>query len=189
MDLVYGQPLKELLQVSTYFKENTFIIVSNELQEKKAKQSELNPVYLISQKDNFQNSALKGKTIAVLGGSLEANEFAVKIKANFLLQPSDKKQFFDLGLAKKLSDNNTKVVLMFSELLKANSFERHLIWKNYLEIVKYCKKKKTPFFVASGSTDALGIRPLKSREALAILLGLSKEEAANGLLLNSEVKK
>jgi RNase P/RNase MRP subunit p30 len=101
----------------------------------------------------------------------------VKIKAEYLLQPSNTKQFFDLGLAKKLSDNGTTVVLMFEELLKANSFERHQYWKNYIELVRYCKLKKTKFIVASGTKDPLLLRPRKTREALAVLLGLPQELA------------
>ncbi len=175
MDIVYAQPLKELLQVGTYFKEKLIVLVSNDVQEKKVKQAGQIPCYLIDEKTDINK--LKNKKIAVIGGSVKANELAVRVKANFLLQPSNEKQFFDLGLAKKLSENNTIVVLMFEEILDKNSFERHLFWKNYLEVVRYCNKKKTKFVVASGCRDPLNLKHPKIRIALAQTLGLSNELA------------
>jgi len=178
MDVVYTQPLKELLQVSTYFKETLIVLVANEKDEKVAKTNDLIPCYLVTENTTQSDlQKLSQKKRAVVGGSISANEFAVKIKAEYLLQPSNTKQFFDLGLAKKLSDNGTTVVLMFEELLKANSFERHQYWKNYIELVRYCKLKKTKFIVASGTKDPLLLRPRKTREALAVLLGLPQELA------------
>jgi RNase P/RNase MRP subunit p30 len=175
MDIVYGQPLKELLQLSSYFKEQLIILVTTEIQEKKAKQRELIPCYLVDEQTDLNK--IKNKKKAVYGGSVKANEFAVKIKADFLLQPSNEKQFFDLGLAKKLSDNKTCVVLMFEELLDKNSFERHLYWKNYLEVLRYCKKKGTKFIVASGNKEALNLKHPRVRQSIMELLGLDNEKA------------
>jgi len=180
MDIVYAQPLKELLQMSSYFKEQIIVLVQNEVHEKKVKQAGLIPCYLIDEKNSNQIKSSKKKT-AVLGGSVKANEFAVKIKADYLLQPSNTKQFFDLGLAKKLNENKTTVVLMFEEMADKNSFERHLFWKNYIEVVNYCSKKGTAFFVASGCKDPLHLRSKKVREALAIILGIKKEFASKYL--------
>lgn len=170
MDVVYTQPLKELLAVASYFKEKVVVLVENERDERVARQNNLIPCYLVNDKTDLQK--VVGKKKAVLGGSIKDNEFAVRVKADFLLQPSNVKQFFDLGLAKKLADNNSIVVLMLEELLKANSFERHLYWKNYVEVVNYCRIKKTKFIVASGCKDPLHLRPKKTREALATILGL-----------------
>lgn len=175
MDIVYTQPLKELLQVGTYFKEKLIVLVINELQERKVKQAGQIPCYLVDEKTDINK--LKNKKIAVIGGSVKKNELAVRLKANFLLQPSGEKQFFDLGLAKKLSENKTVVVLMFEEILDKNSFERHLIWKNYIEIVRYCKKKNTQFVVASGCKDPLNLKHPKIRISLASVLGLPKDLA------------
>jgi len=178
MDVVYTQPLKELLQVSTYFKEQLVVLVTNDKDEKVAKTNSLIPCYLILEKTPEADiSKLSSKTKAVLGGSVKANELAVRLKANYLLQPSNDKQYFDLGLAQKLADNGTVVVLMFEELLKANSFERHQYWKNYIEVVRYCKQKKTKFIVASGTKDPLLLRPPKVREDLAIILGMPSDKA------------
>ncbi len=187
MDIVYPQPLKELLQVSTYFKEQLIVLVLNDIQEKKVKQAEQIPCYLVNEKTDINK--LKNKKIAVLGGSITANEFAVKIKANFLLQPVSEKQFFDLGLAKKLSENNITVVLMFEELLEKNSFERHLFWKNYLEVVKYCNKKNTKFIVASGCKDPLNLKHPKIRLALASTLGLKEEILKKSFILEQTGEK
>jgi RNase P/RNase MRP subunit p30 len=187
MDLVYTQPLKELLAVSTYLKEQLVVLVENEKDEKVAKANNLVPCYLVTEKtpeNVLQKFSSKKK--AVFGGSVKANELAVRIRADFLLQPSGVKQNFDLGLAKKLADNNTVVVLMFEELMKANSFERHQYWKNYLEIVHYCKLKGTRFIVASGCKDPLHLRPGKVRESLAEILGLPKEKARE--YLEEEIK-
>ena len=175
MDIVYSQSLKELLQISSYFKEQLIILVSNEIQEKKVKQAGQVPCYVIDDKSDLNN--FKKKKTAVIGGSIKDNEFAVKVKANFLLQPSNTKQFFDLGLAKKLFDNNTTVVLMFEELLDKNSFDRHLFWKNFLEVVRYCKKKGTRFVVASGNKDPLNLKAPRVRECIAQELGLTREVA------------
>lgn len=175
MDIVYAQPLKELLQVGTYFKENLIILVNNELQERKVKQAGQVPCYLVDEKTDINK--LKNKKIAVIGGSVKNNELAVRLKANFLLQPSNEKQFFDLGLAKKLKENETIVVFMFEDLLNKNSFERHLIWKNYIEVVRYCKKKKTSFVVASGCRDPLNLKHPKIRISLATMLGLKEFDA------------
>jgi RNase P/RNase MRP subunit p30 len=178
MDIVHTQPLKELLQVSTYLKEQLVVLVENEKDEKVAKTNDLIPCYLITDKTpQNELQKLSGKKRAVLGGSVQSNELAVRLKADYLLQPSDTKQNFDLGLAQKLADNDTVVVLCFEELLKANSFERHQIWKNYLEVVRYCKLKKTKFIVASACKDPLHLRPRKVRESLAILLGLPSKYA------------
>ena len=184
MDLVYGQPLKELLQISSYFKEQLIVLVSTEIQELQVKKNYLKPCYIVNEKTDLNK--VKNKKKAVIGGTVKTNEFAVKIKADFLIQPSAEKQFFDLGLAKKLSDNGTRVVLMFDELMKKNSFERHLYWKNYLEIVNYCKRKETKFMVASGGKDPLAIRPRKVRQALAETLGLDKVLAKK--YLKEEIK-
>ncbi len=173
MDIVYAQPLKELLAVSTYFNEGLVVLVSTEAQEKVAKDAKMVPCFVVSSKTpQSELSKLSKKKKAVIGSDIKENEFAVKINADFLLQPSDTKQCFDLGLAKKLADNGAVVVLMFEELLKANSFERHQYWKNYVEIVRYCKMKGTKFIVASGAKDPLHLRPAKVRESLAVLLGL-----------------
>lgn len=179
MDLVYAQPLKELLQVSSYFKENLIVLVTNELTEKKVKAAGLTPCYLVDKKTD--RNKLKNKKLAVMGGNVEKNEFAARINADFLLNPAFEKQFFDLGLAKKLSDNNTTVVLMFESILEKNSFERHLIWKNYLEVVNYCNRKKTKFIVASGCKDPLNLKHPKIRENLAVTLGLNKKSAKENL--------
>ena len=179
VDIVYKQPLKELLQISSYFKEQTLILVNNDSEEKLAKQKTLNPIFLVDQKTDLNK--IKNKKTAVIGGSVALNEFATKIKANYLLQPSNEKQFFDLGLAKKLSDNDTTVVFMFEDFLSKNSFDRHLYWKNYLEVVNYCKKKKTKFIVASGSTEFTTLKHRKVRQSLMQLLGLSETLAKNYL--------
>lgn len=182
MDLVYTQPLKELLQITVYFKEPTIVLVSNEKDEKVAKLNTLIPCYLINENTNDNDiQKLKGKLRAVVGGSIKSNEFAVRVKADFLISPSNTKQFFDLALAKKLAENGTTVVLMFEELMKLNSFERHLYWKNYVELVKYCKLKKTKFIVASGSKDPLHVRPRKVRLELAKLMGYPNELAVSSI--------
>jgi len=187
MDIVHTQPLKELLQVSTYLNESLIVLVSNEKDEKVAKTNNLIPCYLITDKTpENEIQKIKGKKRAVLGGSVQSNELAVRLKVDYLLQPSDTKQNFDLGLAQKLSDNGTVVVLMFEDLLKANSFEKHQYWKNYLEVVRYCKLKKTKFIVASGCKDPLHLRPRKVRESLAILLGFPSSYAKQ--YLEEEIK-
>jgi len=187
MDVVYAQPLKELLAVSTYFKEQTVVLVSSESQEKAAKDAKLIPCFVISTKTSQSDlQKLSKKKKAVIGSSLAENEFAVKVNADFLLQPSDTKQSFDLGLAKKCADANVTVVLMFEDFLNANSFERHLLWKNYLEIVKYCNLKGTKFVVASGCKEALHLRAPKVRESLMVLLGVLIVDAKK--FLEDEVK-
>ncbi len=180
VDIVYKQPVKELLQISTYFKEKLIILVDNEKDELIAKKKEMIPCYLVNEKTDLNK--LKKKRKAILGGSIKSNELATKINVDYLLQPSNEKQFFDLGLAKKLSETNTTVVLMLEEFLAKNSFERHLYWKNYLEIVRYCKKKKTKFLVASGCKDPLNLKPSKVRQAMAELLGLEKTKAKEYLI-------
>ncbi len=184
MDIVYGQPLKELLQISSYFKEQLIVLVNTETQELQVKKSFLKPCFLINEKSDL--SKLKNKRKAVVGGSIVSNELAVKTKADFLLQPCNAKQFFDLGLAKKLAENNTRVVLMFDEMRGKNSFERHQYWKNYLEVVNYCKRKGTKFIVASGGKEPLALRPKKVRQALVEILGIEKDKAEE--YLREEVK-
>jgi len=184
MDIVYGQPLKELLQVSSYFKEQLIVLVNTELQEAQVKKKYLKTCFLVNEKTDLNK--IKNKKKAVIGGSVAANEFAVRIGANYLLQPCNEKQFFDLGLAKKLADNNTMVVLMFEELRGKNSFERHQYWKNYLEVVDYCKRKGTKFIVASGGADPLTLRPIKVRQALAEILGMPAIKAKE--YLEEEIK-
>ncbi|HNV01416.1 MAG TPA: hypothetical protein PKK60_03240 [archaeon] len=185
MDIVYTQPLKELLQITTYFKEQVIVLVENEKDEKVAKANNFTPCYIVSE-GTKDIQKLQSKKKAVIGGSIKANEFAAKIKSDYLLSPSNTKQFFDLGLAQKLADNKTTVVLMFEELMKKNSFERHQYWKNYSEIVRYCKLKKVKFLVASGTKDPLHIRPRKVRVALAEILGLNNELAE--AYLGEEIK-
>ena len=182
MDIVYTQPLKELLQLSVYFKEPVIVLVENEKDEKVAKLNTFFPCYLIKETTpDSEIQKLKGKLKAVVGGSIKSNELAVKIKADFLLSPSNSKQFFDLALAKKLADNGTNVVLMFEELMKLNSFERHLYWKNYIQIAYYCKLKKTKFIVASGCKEALHVRPRVVRSNLAQMLSYPKELAISSI--------
>ncbi|MDD4251095.1 MAG: hypothetical protein PHX27_02795 [Candidatus ainarchaeum sp.] len=181
VDIVYKQPVKELLQIGTYFKEKVIVLVENEIDEQVAKKKEFIPCYLVDEKTDLNK--IKKKKKAVFGGSVKKNEFAVRIKADFLIQPSNDKQFFDLGLAKKLFDNNTTVVLMLEELLEKNSFERHLYWKNYLEVVRYCNKKQTNFLVASGCKDPFNLKHSKIRECFAQMLGLKKDLIKKSFIL------
>ncbi|MDD3083749.1 MAG: hypothetical protein PHP82_01880 [Candidatus ainarchaeum sp.] len=174
VDIVYKQPTKELLQLGVYFKEKVIVLIENENDELIAKKKELIPCYIVDEKTDLNK--IKKKKKAVFGCSVKNNEFAVKIKADFLIQPCNEKQFFDLGLAKKLSENNIVVVLMFEELLEKNSFERHLYWKNYLEVVNYCKKKGTKFIVASGCKNPFNLKHTKIRKCVAEILGLNKKE-------------
>ncbi len=174
MDIIYLQPFKELLQLTSYFKEDAIVLVKTLQQEQAVKKIGFIPCHLINEKSKQPQ---KIKTLkAVMGGSVSKNDFAVKIKSDFLLQPANEKQFFDLGLAKNLSDNNTTVVFMLGDFLKKNSFERHLYWKNYLEVVKHCNKKKTKFLVASGCEDPLLLRPQKVRKSFQKLLNVKYEK-------------
>ncbi|MCX6803656.1 MAG: hypothetical protein NTY48_03740 [Candidatus Diapherotrites archaeon] len=100
MDVVYAQPLKELLQVSTYFKEDLVVLVSSEAQEKKVREAKLIPCFIVSESTPQKDlQLLSKKKKAVLGGDIKSNEFAVRIKADYLLSPCATKQLFDLGLA------------------------------------------------------------------------------------------
>jgi RNase P/RNase MRP subunit p30 len=91
-----------------------------------------------------------------------------------------------LGVAQKLANNGTIVVLMFEELMSKNSFERHLYWKNFIEIARYCRMKKVPFIVASGTKDPLHIRPRQARLALAQVLGFDRDRAEKYLSIKVE---
>ncbi|MFH1895390.1 MAG: RNase P subunit p30 family protein [archaeon] len=122
-----------------------------ELNELKEKLKQSFPVkffscYLMLKNDSRELNSFKNKTdfIAVLGGNPCINNFAVSSKKiDFLIRPcAEGRLVFDTALARLSKENNTKIIIPFSQFLGADSHKRISLTKNYAFLLKIAKKFK-----------------------------------------------
>ena len=120
----------------------------------------------------------KADFLAVRGGPVEANKFAVSTKGvDFLLMPCDSgKLSFDTAIARLSAENNVPVAVCFSDFLRCNGRKRSLLLKNYFMVVKLMKKFRANALFFSGASKPEELRAVKDLAAFATLLGFSRQQ-------------
>lgn len=135
---------------------------------------------LNSNQQELQKFRQKVDFIAVFGKNIQRNKFACSSsKVDFLLMPCStaKKPEFDSALARLASDNKVCIALLFSEFLNANPSELQDLLRNYIFVLKLCKKFKIKTAVFSGAKSAQEIRQVKDFASFLCLLGMNRENA------------
>lgn len=118
--------------------------------------------------------------IAVYGKNVQRNKFACSTgNIDFLLMPcsASKKPEFDAGLARLAFENKVCIALSFSEFLNASSSELNDLLRNYIFILRLCKKFRLQVAVFSCARTPSESRQVKDFASFLCLLGLSRELA------------
>lgn len=127
-----------------------------------------------------QNDAklFRGKAdfIAVVGGSANVNKFAVSSNAvDFLIAPAGNgKNEFDTAIAQIASDSQKPIAIPFAQFLNCSGFQRSMLFKNYLFVVKIMKKFRLNALFFSGAKKESEMRAPKDFASFANLLGFSR---------------
>ena len=136
---------------------------------------------------------LKSKVdfVAMEGKDISTSKNALSNKlVDFLLMPfSGDKEFFDTALANLALQNKVSIVLSFSDVLNSSTSQFDLHLKNYLLLVKICKKYKVNLHVFSGARNEYEMRSTKNLSSLLSVLGMSQEEAMAAVKKEVMVKK
>ncbi|MBS3062335.1 MAG: hypothetical protein J4203_00540 [Candidatus Diapherotrites archaeon] len=135
---------------------------------------------VLDQPDQRVVQRFRGKVdfLAVRGGSVEANKFAVSTKGvDFLFMPCDSgKLSFDTAIARLSAENNVPVAVSFADFLRCNGRKRSLLLKNYFMVVKLLKKFQANALFFSGASKPEELRAVKDLAAFAVLLGFSRAQ-------------
>jgi RNase P/RNase MRP subunit p30 len=135
--------------------------------------------HLIENQKEIQR--FKGKTdfLAVLGGDVSLNKFAVSNKLiDFLIQPINSlKLSFDTAIARTAFQNKKPIAFIFSVFLRFNGFQRMLLFKNHFLTVKLMKKFRVNALMFSGARKPEEIRSIKDLSSVLVLLGFSCDQA------------
>ena len=131
MDIVYYQPLKELLQVSSYFKEqNLIVLVSNEAQEKKVKQAGLTPCFAISEKDDFN----KFNEFEIVDDIIDSAIRGDQLSFNII---SETGRILGIACANLLNLFDPELIIIGGNLIKAG----HILIEPFINVT-LCRSKK-----------------------------------------------
>jgi RNase P/RNase MRP subunit p30 len=181
-DIVFFDDLKALQKHAEFLDVGNYLIAkkfksADEIKELK-KNKNFEACYLLdsnNQKEisKFQNFA---DSIAVLGGDVTINKFAASNKhVDFLIRPviADKLSF-DTGIANLLLQNEITVVMPFSQLLNANSFQRTMLFRNYIFTAKICRKFGIDFEIMSCAQSEHELRAPEDLLALQKILEAKK---------------
>jgi RNase P/RNase MRP subunit p30 len=170
--------LKQLAETQKLLGNNEVVLCSNfsakGLQELKSELNKENfavkffSCYLLLNSSSKELNKFKYKTdfIAVLGGSIALNNFAVSNKKiDFLLRPCLQGRFsFDTALIKKAKDNKTEIVVPFSQFLHSSQADRISLTKNYSFLLKIAKKFKLHLRIASFAQTLNELRSVNDLE-------------------------
>lgn len=117
--------------------------------------------------------------IAVIGGTANANKFAVSTRGiDFLLSPAQaQKPEFDTAIANTAFQNSKPIGIIFSDFLNEKGKGRSMALKNYIFIVKLLKKYRVNALFFSGAGSLNELRSVKNLSAFAELLGFTKQQA------------
>ncbi|MBI2530083.1 MAG: hypothetical protein HYW05_02990 [Candidatus Diapherotrites archaeon] len=136
--------------------------------------------HLLGEPNQNDAKLFRGKAdfIAVIGGSANANKFAVSSNfVDFLIAPAGYgKNEFDTAIAQIASDNQKPIAIPFSQFLNSGGFQRSMLFKNYLFAVKIMKKFRLNALFFSGAKKEGELRAPQDFSAFANLLGFSKEQ-------------
>jgi len=186
MDFVFYSEefnLIELAETEKLLGNTEVVLCSNfsekQLSELKEKLNQKFPVkfltcFLLLKNDSMQLNKFKNKTdfTAVLGGNPNLNNFAVSNKkTDFLIKPCvEGRLVFDTAIARTAKENNTKIIIPFSQFLNINPSKRVSLIKNYSFCLKITKKFKLNPEVVSFAQSVKELRSVKNLEEFKAFL-------------------
>jgi len=188
LNLIQFADLKIINEYAPRFKDEVVIVAQNfsmqELEEfnkeKRKSKTKILSCKVIEKKDNneLQKFRKKADLIAIRGGSLEMNSWAVHQKIDLLLQPfTHEKNSLDLQTCNILKDNNIFVCFLFNEFLNSRGFKQTQLIKNASFALVLLQKAKTPFLFVSGAKEKNDLRAAKDFSSFGVMLGMKKEDA------------
>jgi len=189
-DLVFINDIETLLQANMQLKTDCFIIAQPFMSIKQAidlkKELEATKLnfklcHVMMRPNSKEITAFRQVVdlIAFVGGTVQANKFAVSTKGiDILLNPTSNKKFeFDQNLAHIAQENDVKIGFLFSEILNTKGFSRMKTFRNYAFVCNLLKKYKVKTFFFSGARHEFELRSSKDLRAFYVMLGFKKEQA------------
>ncbi len=202
VDMVFYDNLPELRQYAKLLGINAIIIAQNfkSLRDIDALRAEIKkskfPFYichLLGGPDQNDAKLFRGKAdfIAVVGGSANTNKFAVSSNfVDFVIAPVGYgKNEFDTAIARIAFDNQKPIAIPFAQFLNCSGFQRSMLFKNYLFVVKIMKKFRINALFFSGAKKESELRATKDFASFANLLGFSKEQGERFIERYAESQK
>lgn len=152
--------------------------------KEKAKAENFKTCHLMLNANMQELQKFRQKTdfIAVFGKNIQRNKFAVSSdKVDFLLMPCStaKKPEFDAALARLAGENKVCIAIFFSEFLNAKPEELQDLLRNYIFVLRLCKKFKIQVAVFSGAKSVQELRQVKDFASFLGLLGFDREKSLN----------
>ncbi|MEW6294927.1 MAG: RNase P subunit p30 family protein [Candidatus Diapherotrites archaeon] len=181
--------LKAIAETESRLGNNTVILAKNfhsekELNELKEKIKGINfkfkLCHLITAPEPKELNKFKGKAlVAVLGGNVTLNKFAVSTKGiDFLLQPCNEGQLsFDTAIAQTAADNGIPIAFAFSQFLEMEGVRRRALFRNYSFTSRLIRKFKLECMMFSGAKGLGQMRSIKDLTSVLVLLGFTREQA------------
>lgn len=182
--------LKKIAEIEGKLGNGTTILAKNfssekelsELKEKIKKiEYDFRLCHLMLSPEPRELNKFRGKTefIAVLGGNVTLNKFAVSTKGiDFLLQPCNEGPLtFDTAIAQTAVDNRIPIAFCFSQFLESEGAKRSSLFRNYFFTAKLLQKFKLNCLVFSGAKYCEQTRSIKNLSCFLVLLGFTKEQA------------
>lgn len=132
--------------------------------------------HVVSKPDAREVNSFKGvaNLIAIKGGSLSLNHFAVSTKGIDVLIQSyvgGDAAILDANMVNTAKENRVALLFLMSDLLHTKNVSALL--KYYRQAALICGKKKASFFLVTGATTAQELRNPHDLSALSSLLGQS----------------
>ncbi|MDO8538179.1 MAG: RNase P subunit p30 family protein [archaeon] len=182
--------LNELIQTAKSLNTKTIILAKNfhsikEAEELKKKLAsfkfDFKLCHLMLSSNSKQLSQFKNKTdfVAVLGGNVELNKFAVSSKQiDFLLAPvTFGRLSVDTAIARIAAENEKIVIFLFSDFLNSFGLKRMQLFRNAFFSMKLFKKFKVSASIFSGAEYSDELRAVEDLSVFLELLGLNEKQA------------
>jgi len=181
--------LKAIAETESMLGNSAVILAKNFSSEKELKELkekierekfDFRPCHLITALEPKELNKFKGKAlVAVLGGNVTLNKFAVSTKGiDFLLQPCTEGPLsFDTAIAQTAEDNGIPIAFTFRQFLEMEGMKRSFLFRNYSFTVRLIKKFKLDCLIFSGAKFYDQMRSIKDSTSLLVLLGFTREQA------------
>ena len=182
--------LNELIQIAKSLNTKTIILAKNfhsikEAEDLRKKVSsykfDFKLCHLMLSSNSKQLSQFKNKVefVAVLGGNVELNKFAVSSKQiDFLLAPiTFGRLSVDTAIARIAAENDKRIIFLFSDFLNSFGLKRMQLFRNAFFSMKLFKKFKVTSSIFSGAEYLDELRSLEDLSVFLELLGLNEKLA------------
>jgi len=187
-DIVLFDDLKQLSRARKRLGISCFIIAKEfksieELQELKEKAGNIKnfrTCMLVKQANEktIKKFFAKADFIAVFGGNVSKNKFAVSSKqVDFLIAPCTiEKASIDTAIMRIAKENNVSIVFPFREFAIATEFQQSQLLKHYLLVAKLCKRFMVKLLVFSLAKNERELKTKKELMDLGKAIGFSAEQ-------------